>query len=186
MAAITKQHNFNWDEDANPDEVNTNFNDLFTMVNTGVIHKDGTVDFTVVPAGPAVDPTNANQFCRKSYVDAKAAALALAEAKTRPKLVGVAGGVFVPSSLPAVATTQYTMQAGSGTIFLNGNKEATITFPVAFATGVLTVVATEGAKAAEVGASSLNLDNFSKTGFRVTFPSYGITAHSINWIAIGW
>lgn len=35
---------------------------------------DGTTPFTGIPSGPAMDPSLANQFARKSYVDAKAIA----------------------------------------------------------------------------------------------------------------
>lgn len=35
---------------------------------------DGSIAFTGIPSGPAQDPSSANQFARKSYVDAKALA----------------------------------------------------------------------------------------------------------------
>lgn len=51
-------------------QVNTNFNDLVTYINTNAITKDAALAFTSIPSGPASDPTTANQFTRKSYVDA--------------------------------------------------------------------------------------------------------------------
>lgn len=50
-------------------EVNQNFTDLTTWMNTNAIQKDASVAFTGVPSGPATDPSSANQFTRKQYVD---------------------------------------------------------------------------------------------------------------------
>jgi hypothetical protein len=53
-------------------DVNTNFNDLTGFINSEVIQKDASLAFTAIPSGPATDPTTANQFTRKAYVDARA------------------------------------------------------------------------------------------------------------------
>lgn len=51
-------------------QANANFAALVTWVNSNTVATDGTVPFTGVPSGPATDPTTANQFTRKAYVDA--------------------------------------------------------------------------------------------------------------------
>jgi hypothetical protein len=53
-------------------DVNTNFSDITGFINTECIQKDASLAFTSIPSGPATDPTSANQFTRKAYVDAKA------------------------------------------------------------------------------------------------------------------
>lgn len=50
-------------------EVNTNFSDLVSFINTNAIQKDASVAFTAVPTGPASDPSSDNQLARKAYVD---------------------------------------------------------------------------------------------------------------------
>lgn len=55
--------------DALASEVNTNFSDVVSFLNTQTIHKDASVAFTAVPSGPATDPVSDNQFVRKAYVD---------------------------------------------------------------------------------------------------------------------
>ena len=52
------------------DNVDQNFTDLVTWINTNAVHLDGSKAFTAVPSGPATDPTSANQLARKAYVDA--------------------------------------------------------------------------------------------------------------------
>lgn len=50
-------------------QVNTNFSDVSTYVNTNAIVKDASVAFTQVPSGPATDPSSANHLTRKLWVD---------------------------------------------------------------------------------------------------------------------
>ena len=49
-----------------------------THVNTELINRDASVAFTGVPSGPGTDPSSANQFTRKLYVDNQIAAAVLA------------------------------------------------------------------------------------------------------------
>lgn len=51
-------------------EANTNFANLVNFLNSNVIQKDASLAFTNIPSGPASDPSSANQFTRKAYVDA--------------------------------------------------------------------------------------------------------------------
>jgi hypothetical protein len=50
-------------------QMNQNFDDVISWLNTNAIQKDATVAFTAVPSGPATDPASANQYARKQYVD---------------------------------------------------------------------------------------------------------------------
>lgn len=52
-------------------KVNENFGDVVSFLNTQVAHLDGSQAFSGIPSGPATDPTTANQFSRKAYVDAR-------------------------------------------------------------------------------------------------------------------
>lgn len=56
-------------------EANTNFQDIIDFLTNEVIQKDASTAFTVIPSGPASDPTGSNQFTRKRYVDDKVAAI---------------------------------------------------------------------------------------------------------------
>lgn len=190
-------------------KVNQNFDDLVGYMNSSLMTKDGGTAFTGIPSGPATYPTTANQLTRKQYVDgvlgfssgttplytiaatvksafaAVTASLATVTANVvqRLKFVGAGGGVS--AGAPAVASNQYQFQAGHGGVFLDGTKRATITLPVAFPTGLLTVLAVAGAED-EMGVFGMIVDGYTTSSFRVTLPGAGISYHKINWIAIGW
>lgn len=51
-------------------QVMQDFNAIVSWINTNVTHLDASKAFTGIPSGPATDPTSANQFTRKAYVDA--------------------------------------------------------------------------------------------------------------------
>ena len=54
---------------AKSSEVNQNFTDLVTFLNTNAITADAAKAFTAVPSGPSTDPTSGNHLARKAYVD---------------------------------------------------------------------------------------------------------------------
>lgn len=68
---VSVTYNFVAGTDAVADQVDTNFNDVVSWVNTNAVHLDGTKAFTGIPSGPSSDPTTANQLTRKAYVDKK-------------------------------------------------------------------------------------------------------------------
>jgi microcystin-dependent protein len=68
-AAATVPNSFTAATLAESAKVNANFTSLLTWINTNAAHLDGSQAFTGVPSGPATDPTSANQFTRKAYVD---------------------------------------------------------------------------------------------------------------------
>ncbi len=51
------------------DDVDTDFTEIVTWLNTNAVHLDGSKAFTAVPSGPATDATSDNQFPCKSQVD---------------------------------------------------------------------------------------------------------------------
>lgn len=178
MATASKSYSFVSGDYARSAEVNQNFDDIITFLNGSVMHKDGTVAFTGAPSY-AADPASNNVLTRKSYVVTNAITPLLA----RPKLVGV--GTGVSASPPAVASNQYQIQAGHTTVFLDGSKRATVTMPIAFPNGLLTVVAVDGSEA-ELLATGYIVDGYTTSSFRVTLPMAGVTTHKVNWIAVGW
>ncbi len=187
MGSVSKQHNFVWDTDANPDHVNENFDDIYAFVNTQVVHRDGSISFSAVPTGPALDPTTDNQLSRKKYVDDKAAAATTAlnaAALARPTLLNYSG--TLNGTAPALATTQFSIQAGT-VVFTNSTS---VTFPTAFPNGLVSVVVTCNDN---TQADMLKTSSETKTGFGVQAwklssgswdPSVG--AVRISYIAIGY
>lgn len=51
-------------------QVAANFTAIANWINANAVHLDGSKAFTAIPSGPGSDPTTANQFTRKAYVDA--------------------------------------------------------------------------------------------------------------------
>jgi hypothetical protein len=102
------------------------------------------------------------------------------------------GGTTVVTALPALAATKFLIQGGS-TIAVTAGNLATITYPTAFPTGVLTVVATPG-DASGVSFAQIQLVQtsatlsvfvagcFNNTGTAIANAS----SVRINWMAIGW
>lgn len=71
MGSLTKPYTFTSNTFAVASQVDADFDTLYSWVNGSAIWADGSVAFTGVPSGPATDPTSANQFTRKTYVDNK-------------------------------------------------------------------------------------------------------------------
>lgn len=89
MSTLTKPYAFTAGTYAVAQQVNSDFDAVFGWINGGgAIWSDGSVAFSVVPTGPAVDPTTDNQLARKAYVDARAASGALRDiAGTNPVVI---------------------------------------------------------------------------------------------------
>jgi microcystin-dependent protein len=69
MPTASVPYSFTNGINADATQVNANLNSLISFINTNVIQKDASVAFTAIPVGPATDPTAANEFARKAYVD---------------------------------------------------------------------------------------------------------------------
>lgn len=50
-------------------QVNTNFSEVVSYINTNSVLSDATVAFTQVPSGPSTDPSSNNHLTRKLWVD---------------------------------------------------------------------------------------------------------------------
>ena len=85
-------------------EANTNFQDIIDFLTNEVIQKDASTAFTVIPSGPASNPTGDNQFTRKKYVDDKVAAINF-ETEIRGRVLGKR----VASSLSSQSSRQVTV-----------------------------------------------------------------------------
>lgn len=81
MGNLILTNTFQENEPARAAEVNANFDDVRTFVNSQVVHKDGTNPFTVMPILPssvASGVTTAATAANKAYVDAASAAASAA------------------------------------------------------------------------------------------------------------
>lgn len=106
--SISKQHDFTTGTTIVASEVNTNFDDLFTEVNTNMVHKDGSVAFTGVPSGPATDPSTDNQLARKAYVDLTAGEIVNTDAYSGNGIIAVGASVGVNNwnTIPSLNMTE--------------------------------------------------------------------------------
>lgn len=176
MAAITKAFNFVPSTSAESVKVNQNFDDLFAQINANLVHADGSVAFTGIPAGPAVDPSTDNQFTRKRFVDQ-------ADLR-RAQIIRVNGGISSPAM--TVGTHQPRLVVGHVIVFLDANKRATINLGTTFAGGVIAVLAVSGAEDASANPNAVIVDGYTASSFRVTLRGASITNQAISYIAIGW
>lgn len=117
MATLNIQHTFVAGTPAEAQQVNQNFTDVRTFVNTQVVHKDGTNPFTVMPVLPSglasAVTTNAHAS-NKAYVDSAALA-AKNDVLNNGKPVNVAWGkigLAERTSTQTVSTTSLTDLTG--------------------------------------------------------------------------
>lgn len=73
MATISRPNTYAPGDSIVSDEVNDDFDTLYTAANNTLVHVDGSKAFTGVPVLPASDPVSANQAARKQYVDSRTA-----------------------------------------------------------------------------------------------------------------
>lgn len=97
MANVVVSNTFVNGTTAQAADVNTNFTDVVSYINTHLIradYSDGPA-FGYVPTGPNTDPTSANHLTRKSYVDALVNTnVGIAATRT----VGATSGALTPSA----------------------------------------------------------------------------------------
>lgn len=72
MSTFTKPNDFTAGTTIDAEEVDANFDSIFTAMNDDLVHLDGTTAMTGLLVLPGSDPTSDNQATRKAYVDAKA------------------------------------------------------------------------------------------------------------------
>lgn len=183
MALLTKLYTFIADAVAEPDEVNVNFDDIVGFVNNEVVHKDGSKAFTAHPSGPATDPTAANQYARKAYVDAKTAGIEpgdLLRLKGPNATVVSRGGL---SANPSI--NQVVWDAGSHVGTLDAGGNFTINFHAAM--NPISIVVTNGdANSDSDGVVSvLAVNGTSSFSIHVANGNVG-SLFRVDWIAIGY
>ncbi len=155
MTAVSKTYTFVPGTPIESDQANQNFDDLVNYTNAEVIVRDASKAFTAIPTGPGTDPTTANQFTRKQYVDNADNA--------RVKLDGTTAFTGIPSGPDADPTTDnqfarkkyvdkrvkadtanVVMKAADAVVTTDAFGQATVTFASAFPTAISTVVVTSG------------------------------------------
>ena len=169
MSAVSKTYTFVPGTDIESSEVNQNFDDLVGYTNAEVIVRDGSKAFTAIPTGPATNPTSANQFARKQYVDDREAVVTAVTTTHTTDL----------TKRPTINNnaTNVRMISESVTTTTNVNGDGTITFPAGHLTTCANVVAVSGDHNANlaVGAlSTISIIGFTNSGF--TFRAYRTTS----------
>lgn len=167
MSTLTKPFTFTGGTFAVASQVNSDFDTLFGWVNGGsAIWADASHAFTAIPSGPSSDPSSANQFTRKQYVD--------------NRLIGNVNGTTAPS-----ATASVKMCVGNNTVTANAGVNQ-MTFPFGFATAPMVVCqlfAVHGT------ATTIWVVQQTSAGFQVEFWNAASKINSgnfqFNWIAIG-
>lgn len=178
--AASVTYNFTNGTASDAEQVDTNFNDLVSYINTNAILKDGTVAFTGVVTGPATDPTLANHLTRKSYVDAKAASEAAAAASALKRVVLI-GEAAATATLTASDTVTDITGATSGALALltgdivriRGTFDCVINVSGAMALGVLNIGGSDQARIAPFRATDTNSRATVSQGWLYTVPSDG-------------
>lgn len=200
MTVVAKTYTFVPGTPIESDHANQNFNDLVNYINAEGIVRDASKAFTVVPSGPATDPTTDNQFTRKKYVNDQDTVIA----GTVTALTTTVGtNTTNITKRPTINNNTANMKivSASVTATTNANGDATVTFPNAF-TSCTSVVAVSGDMTA--GAGGTNITTISMTGFTNTtftfraFKSTSVSAFGtyilepsisagtrINYIAVG-
>ena len=169
MTAVSKTYTFVPGTPILAAEANQNFNDLVNYINGEVIVRDASKAFTVVPSGPAADPSSANQFTRKQYVDNLNTAVTTTvtnhttDLTKRPTINNNATGVKIVSQSVFPTT--------------NVNGDGTVNFPAGSFTNCTSVIATNGSLTA--GAPGTNIFAVTITGFNATgftFRAFKVTS----------
>lgn len=128
-------------------EVNQNFTDLKDYIDTYVITRDGSTAFTAIPSGPGTDPSSANQFTRKQYVDNSVSTVAgtvtaLTTTVTNNKTAQDAG--FLARPTVSELANNPIIKADEAVVTTDIYGQATVNFLSAFPNSCRTVVVTSG------------------------------------------
>lgn len=159
MSAVSKTYTFVPGTDIESSEVNQNFDDLVGYTNAEVIVRDGSKAFTAIPTGPGTNPTSANQFARKQYVDDREAVVTAVTTTHTTDL----------TKRPTINNnaTNVRMISQSSTTTTNVNGDGTITFPAGHLTTCANVVAVSGDMNASspTAISTISITGFTNSGF---------------------
>ena len=146
MSVVTKAYTFAPATDIESAEVNENFDRLYNYINNDVIVRDASIAFTAIPSGPGTDPSSANQFTRKQYVDNLNTAVTtsvtnLTTTVTNNKTAQDAAYALRPT---VSGISNPIIKAADVVVTTDAFGHATVTFPTAFATALDTLVVTSG------------------------------------------
>lgn len=132
---------------ANAPEVNTNFTDLLTWINTNAAHLDGAKSFTGLVTLPASTPTNANHATRKAYVDALVESPIFKFAREKWTVTASAPTGTVAVDVQTTAIAYFTSNTSANwTINLRGDGSTTLNSLLAVGeSATVAFVATNGA-----------------------------------------
>lgn len=159
MTSVSKTYTFVAGTDAKGTEVNQNFDDIITYVNNEVVVRDGSTAFTAVPSGPATNPSSDNQLTRKKYVDDQDTAISTTVTANKT----AADNAFLVRPTISGSNNQI-IKSASVTGYTNSVGDLTITFPVAFPSSIISVVACSGDAAA---GRFVSIVSYSRTAFTV-------------------
>ena len=166
MSAVAKTYTFVPGTDIESSEVNQNFDDLVGYTNAEVIVRDGSKAFTAIPTGPGTNPTSANQFARKQYVDDREAVVT---AVTTAQATTLGTHTTDLTKRPTINNnaTNVRMISATTTTTTNVNGDGTITFPAGHLTTCANVVAVSGdmSAAAPTEISTISITGFTNSGF---------------------
>ena len=187
IAAVT--YSFTTATTAVAAQVNQDFTDVVTFLNSNVVHVDGSKTMTGQLALLAADPTTANQAARKSYVDQ------FGKWKGKASDAGETGIFNAP---PATDVGVFFKSGYNGTRTTDANSNISVNFATAFPNAVIFCHAEIYAPSLIAGnanisalgvntvVTSANLSSFS---FRVsTQAGANVAAQSVayNWFALGY
>lgn len=162
-AAVT--YNFVAGTPAVADNVDQNFSDLVSWINTNAVHLDGSKAFTSVPSGPGSDPTSANQLTRKAYVDGKFTSCL---SSARPAAPATGAMIFETDK------NRVRVYDGSNWLLVSGSMRAS-------ASNTGTVVANNTTTTLTFATENYDTDSFfTAGGSTFTIPEAGTYAITVN------
>lgn len=168
MTAVAKTYTFVPGTSIEAAETNQNFDDIIGYINSEVIVRDASKAFTAIPSGPGTDPSSANQFTRKQYVDNSVSTVtgtvtALTTTVTNNKTAQDAG--FLARPTVSDLASNPIIKADDAVVTTDIYGQATVNFLSAFPNSCRTVVVTSG----DVGVPTQFIGVVSRTtsGFTV-------------------
>ena len=189
MTAVAKTYTFVPGTSIEAAETNQNFDDIIGYINSEVIVRDASKAFTAIPSGPGTDPSSANQFTRKQYVDDRVTTLNGVDALRLQSVYGNTGISGTPAS-----PTQ--MKIACGSYSGSTNAFGCIDVPInGGMANIATVMVCNGdtlnTNALTMGVRALIPSQVTVQVFHIAIsPSQVLTYNSlpvrVNWIAVGW
>ena len=186
---ITITNSFVPGTDIESAEVNQNFTDVKDYIDTYVVKRNGSTAFTAIPSGPAVNPSSADQFTRKQYVDDQVTTLNGVDALRLQSVYGNAGLSGTPAS-----PTQMKIACGS----YSGTTNAFGCIDVPMNGGLSNIATVMVCNGDTLNTNALTMAVRATIPSQVTVqvfhvaisPSQVLTYNSlpvrVNWIAVGW